>query len=486
MAPHTILYIAAGYFALLFLVSRLSEGKRDNDAFFRGARQSPWWAVAFGMIGASVSGVTFVSVPGMVEKMHMTYLQTCMGFFFGYVFVAFVLLPVYDKLNLISIYTYLQKRLGDISYRTGASFFFISKLIGASIRLYLVCSILQTLIFNHYGIPFHLTSVLVLALIWLYTRKSGIKTIVWSDCLQTFVLLSALVLIIFQVCAKLDFSVADAVDCIRSSEMGGVFVFDDMESKQYFWKQFVSGIFIVVVMTGLDQDMMQKNLTCKTLRQSQLNMCVNGALYLPVNMLFLGLGVLLYTFCNAKCIELPSSGDDLLPMLCGSGAMGDTTLVLFVLGIVAAAFSSADSAMASLTTCLCVDILQKPQDERLRKLVHPLVAVCVMVFISIVRALNDTSVIDAVYVVCGYTYGPLLGMYAFGFLTRRRTCERLVPWFCVLSPLACYALDLLVLRLWGVKLGYELLMINGSLTFLCLLLTSSEFGTDNAGGDCHV
>ena len=486
MATHTILYIAAGYFALLFLISRLSEGKRDNDAFFRGARQSPWWAVAFGMIGASVSGVTFVSVPGMVANMQMTYLQTCMGFFFGYVFVAFVLLPVYYRLNLISIYTYLQKRFGDVSYRTGASFFFISKLVGASIRLYLVCAILQTLVFDHYGMSFHLTTALVLLLIWLYTRKSGIKTIVWSDCLQTLVLLSALVLIILQVCQKLDFSVSDAVGCITASEMGRIFVFDDVASKQYFWKQFISGIFIVVVMTGLDQDMMQKNLTCKTLRQSQLNMCVNGALYLPVNMLFLGLGVLLYTLCKAEGIEVPASGDELLPMLCGTGTLGSVTLVLFVLGIVAAAFSSADSAMTSLTTCLCVDILQKPQDEKLRKMVHPFVAVCIMAFISLVRAINNTSVIDAVYVVCGYTYGPLLGMYAFGFLTRRRTRECLVPLFCVLSPVACYMIDLWVQSQWGVKLGYELLMVNGAITFLCLLLTSSKLGADNACGDRHV
>lgn len=486
MEAYSLMIMAAGYFALLLLVSRLAGGSGDNDAFFRGARRSPWWAVAFGMIGASISGVTFVSVPGMVAKAQMTYLQTCMGFFFGYVFVAFVLLPVYYRLNLISIYTYLQRRFGNVSYRTGASFFFFSKLIGASIRLYLVCAILQRLVFEPYGIGFHTTTAVVLLLIWIYTRRSGIKTIVWSDCLQTVVLLTALVLIIVQICSAMGMNGAEAVRRIGESGMSRVFVTDDAASRQYFWKQFISGIFIVVVMTGLDQDMMQKNLTCKTLRQSQLNMCVNGALYLPVNMLFLGLGVLLYMFCDYASVAVPASGDDLLPVLCGSGLLGRWAMSLFTLGIVAAAFSSADSAMTSLTTCLCVDILQRPDDVRLRKWIHPLVAFSFLLFIMLVRALNNTSVIDAVYVVCGYTYGPLLGLFAFGFLTHRPVRERLVPWICLMSPLACYLLDMFVRENTGYRFGYELLMLNGLLTFLCLLFTSPELRADDARGHGDV
>ena len=481
-----LLGMTVGYFVLLLLLSMVTGRRRDNDAFFRAGRRSPWWAVAFGMIGASVSGVTFVSVPGMVAVSQMTYLQTCMGFVLGYATVAFVLLPVYYRLNLTSIYTYLDRRFGLTSYRTGASFFFVSKLIGASIRLYLVCFILQEMIFGSYGVSFGLTVFIVLLLIWLYTRNSGISTIVWSDCLQTVVLLSALTLIIVQVCRQLGLSPAEAVATVRESPMSRVFVFDAAGSKQYFWKQFVSGIFIVVVMTGLDQDMMQKNLTCKTLRQSQLNMCVNGTLYLPVNLLFMALGVLLYHFCDVMQVTPPAAGDALLPSLCSSGMLGQTALVLFTIGIVAAAFSSADSAMTSLTTCFCVDLMRRPDDVRLRRWVHPGIGLCFFLFIMLVKALNNTSVIDAVYTVCSYTYGPLLGLFSFGLLTKRMPRERWVPVICVCSPLICYVADTLVFRLTGYKFGYELLMCNGLLTFLLLLLSSAKLGTDDARGHSHV
>ena len=470
-----ILVVAAGYVGLLLILSRL-VGRRasDNDAFFRGSRQSPWWAVAFGMIGASISGVTFVSVPGMVRSMQMTYLQTCMGFVLGYALVAAVLLPVYYRLNLTSIYSYLQNRFGSLSRRTGAAFFLLSKLAGASIRLYLVCFILQGVLLDQYGVPFPLGVAIIILLIWLYTRQSGIRTIVWSDCLQTIVLLTALVLIIRQVCLQLGLSPSEAIDTIRCSPLSRIFVFDDAGNRQYFWKQFISGIFIVVVMTGLDQDMMQKNLTCRTLRQSQLNMTVNGMLYLPVNLLFLCLGVLLYQFCSTIGVETPQSGDALLPTLSASGQLGSAALLLFVLGIIAAAFSSADSAMTSLTTSLCVDIIQRPGDEQVRKWVHPLVGVSIFFIILLVKALNSTSVIDAVYVVCGYTYGPLLGLFTFGLTTRLRPRERWVPLICILSPLLSFAADQAVTRLTDYRFGDELLMLNGLLTFLGLLLASAK------------
>lgn len=484
---HLILLATAGYIALLLLLSRLiGRRAKDNDAFYRGNRQSPWWAVAFGMIGASISGVTFVSVPGMVRSMQMTYLQTCMGFVLGYALVAAVLLPVYYRLNLTSIYSYLQERFGGISRRTGAAFFLLSKLAGASIRLYLVCFILQGVLLDSYGLPFPLSVALIIFLIWLYTRQSGIRTIVWSDCLQTIVLLSALILIIRQVCLTLGLDLAGAVNAICQSPLSKVFETADPGSRQYFWKQFLSGIFIPIVMTGLDQDMMQKNLTCRTLRQSQLNMTVNGLLYLPVNLMFLSLGVLLYHFCDVMHIMAPAAGDALLPMLCSGGSLGSIALLLFVLGIVAAAFSSADSAMTSLTTSFCVDIMKRPGDERLRRLVHPLVGVVIFILIMIVKALNSTSVIDAVYIVCGYTYGPLLGLFAFGLLTKRCPRESWVPVICVLSPLMCFAADQAVTHFTSYRFGYELLMLNGLLTFLGLLLSSAKLRKDNAGCHGHV
>ncbi|MCR4921424.1 MAG: sodium:solute symporter [Bacteroidaceae bacterium] len=481
-----LLGMTAGYFVLLLMLSIVTGRRRDNDAFFRAGRRSPWWAVAFGMIGASVSGVTFVSVPGMVGATQMTYLQTCMGFVLGYATVAFVLLPVYYRLNLTTIYTYLHQRFGPSSYRTGASFFFVSKLIGASIRLYLVCFILQEMVFSHYGVQFGTTVFIVLLLIWLYTRNSGISTIVWSDCLQTVVLLTALVLIIVAVCRQLGLSPSEAVATVKANPMSRVFVFDDPGSKQYFWKQFVSGIFIVIVMTGLDQDMMQKNLTCKTLGQSQLNMCVNGMLYLPVNLLFMSLGVLLYHFCDVMQVALPASSDALLPSLCSSGMLGQAAMALFTIGIVAAAFSSADSAMTSLTTCFCVDLMQRPDDERLRRWVHPAVGLCFFLFIMLVKALNNTSVIDAVYTVCSYTYGPLLGLFTFGLCTKRMPRERWVPIICILSPIACYVADVAVGHFTGYRFGYELLMCNGLLTFLLLLLSSAKLGADDARSHGHV
>lgn len=468
-----LLICAAGYFALLLLLSYLTSNSRDNDAFFRGNRKSPWWAVAFGMIGASVSGVTFVSVPGMVEASAMSYIQMCLGFVLGYALVAFVLLPVYYRMNLTSIYTYLSNRFGQTPYLTGAVFFFVSKLIGASIRLFLVASILQTLIFEQYGIPFWLNTALLLLCMWIYTRRSGIRTIVWSDCLQTVVLLTSLALIIYQLCTQMGWGIAEAAGEVWNCPMSRIMMLDDPNSRHYFWKQFISGIFVVVVMTGLDQDSMQKNLTCKTLRQSQLNMCVNGLLYLPVNFLFMCLGVIMVMYTRQMGLDMPS-GDALLPTLCGEGYLGNAALIYFALGIIAAAFSSADSALASLTTTVCVDIVQRPNDERLRRIVHPLIAVAFWAFIMVVKAVNSTSVIDAVYTVCSYTYGPLLGLFAFGLLTRRRPNGKWVPAICLISPLICYAADWYMQTHVGYKFGYELLVCNGLITFLALL--ASSFG----------
>jgi len=449
--------IILGYFIVLFAISRWTGRKATNDTFFRGNRQSPWYMVAFGMIGASISGVTFVSVPGMVTQIDMTYMQTCLGFILGYVLVAFLLLPLYYRLNLTTIYSYLGQRLGPRAYKTGASFFLLSKMIGAVVRFYVVCMILQQFVFDQMGVPFVVTVSGMVALIWLYTRGGGIKTLVWTDTFQTICLFSALLIIIYKVVGELGMSIPEAISAIAADEHSRIFVMDDWVSKQNFWKQFLSGVFIVIVMTGLDQDMMQKNLTCKTLREAQKDMCAYGVAFVPANLLFLSLGVLLVMF------GLPEKGDALLPAFVQQSGL--SVLIPFTIGLVAASFSSADSALTSLTTSYCVDICGRAGDERLRKRAHLGISALFVLMIILFRMLNSTSVIDAIYVICGYTYGPLLGLFAFGMLTKRKSQDRLVPYICVASPLLCYGIDSLMTYLAGYRFGYELLMLNGVFTF---------------------
>ena len=453
------------YFAVLLGISRLTAKRSDNETFYRAGRRSPWYMVAFGMVGASISGITFVSVPGMVMKTDMTYLQMCMGFILGYFVIAFVLLPVYYRLNLTTIYTYLKQRLGIRSYKTGASFFLVSKMTGAAVRFYVVCIILQKFVLDGVGIPFHVTVVAMVALIWLYTRRSGIKTLVWTDTFQTFCMFAALILIIYNVINALGMSVGEAATAIVSDSHSRVFVFDDWVSKQNFWKQFLSGVFVAVVMTGLDQDMMQKNLTCKSLRDAQKDMCTYGFAFVPANLLFLALGILVMMLAGKTGVALPAQGDDLLPMFAATGRLGDTVVVLFTIGVVAAAFSSADSALTALTTSFCVDIVGRQDDEQLRRRAHIGIAVVFILFILAFRAVNSTSVIDAIYILCSYTYGPLLGLFAFGLLTHRKPNDRWVPYICIASPIVCYILDVTVSAATGYKFGYELLMLNGLLTF---------------------
>lgn len=426
------------------------------------------------MVGASISGITFVSVPGMVMKTDMTYLQMCMGFILGYFVIAFVLLPVYYRLNLTTIYTYLNQRLGIRSYKTGASFFLVSKMTGAAVRFYVVCIILQKFVLDGVGIPFPVTVVAMVALIWLYTRRSGIKTLVWTDTFQTFCMFAALILIIYNVINALGMSVGEAASAIVSDSHSRVFVFDDWVSKQNFWKQFLSGVFVAVVMTGLDQDMMQKNLTCKSLRDAQKDMCTYGFAFVPANLLFLALGILLMMLAGKTGVALPAQGDDLLPMFAATGRLGDTVVVLFTIGVVAAAFSSADSALTALTTSLCVDIVGRQDDEKLRRRAHIGIAVVFILFILAFRAVNSTSVIDAIYILCSYTYGPLLGLFAFGLLTHRKPNDRWVPYICIASPIVCYILDVTVSAATGYKFGYELLMLNGLLTFAGLYTSGMD------------
>ena len=457
------------YFAALMLFSRITARRGDNNqTFFRANRRSPWYMVAFGMVGASISGITFVSVPGMTMFTGMTYVQMCIGFILGYFAVAFVLLPVYYKLNLTTIYTYLKERLGMRSYKTGAWFFLISKMTGAAVRFYVVCIILQHFVLDAIGVPFALTVVAMVSLIWLYTRRGGIKTLVWTDTFQTTCMFAALILIIYNVMGQLGMSATDAVKAIATDEHSRMFVMDDWISKQNFWKQFLSGAFVVIVMTGLDQDMMQKNLTCRTLREAQKDMCTYGFAFVPANILFMALGVLLMQLAQKDGIALPASGDELLPMFAATGRLGSTVVVLFTIGIVAASFSSADSALTALTTSYCVDIRQREGDEQLRRRAHIGIAVVFGLFILLFKTLNSTSVIDAIYILCSYTYGPLLGLFAFGLFTRRKPCDKLVPYIAVASPIVCFALEKTAMQCWGYKFGYELLMINGLLTFMGL------------------
>ena len=461
-----IIAIILGYFAVLFGISRLTGHRATNETFFRANRRSPWYMVAFGMIGASISGVTFVSVPGMVTGIDMTYMQTCLGFIFGYIAVAFILLPLYYKLNLTTIYSFLGQRLGPMAYKTGASFFLLSKMTGAVARFYVVCMILHSFVFESWGVPFPVTVTAMVILIWLYTRGGGIKTLVWTDTFQTLCLFSALLIIIYKVVGILDMSILEAVSAIANDSHSRIFVFDDWVSKQNFWKQFLSGVFIVIVMTGLDQDMMQKNLTCSTLKDAQKDMCTYGVAFVPANLLFLSLGVLLVML---GCQE---TGDALLPAFVAQSGM--TVMVPFAIGIVAAAFSSADSALTSLTTSYCVDIRGRAGDEQLRKRAHLVISMLFVVLILMFRLLNSTSIIDAIYIMCGYTYGPLLGLFAFGMLTKRMPRDKYVPYICIASPLICYAIDCLVFKWTGYRFGYELLMMNGALTFLALTAVSSR------------
>ena len=463
------------YFAVLFAISRLTGRHATNETFFRANRKSPWYMVAFGMVGASISGVTFVSVPGMVTSIDMSYMQTCLGFILGYFLVAFLLLPLYYKLNLTTIYSYLGQRLGPRAYKTGASFFLLSKMTGAVVRFYVVCMILQRFVFEAWGIPFAVTVFGMVALIWLYTRRGGIKTLVWTDTFQTVCLFGALLLIIYKVVGQLGMTLPEAVNAIAADTHSKMFEFDDWVSKQNFWKQFLSGVFIVIVMTGLDQDMMQKNLTCKSLREAQKDMCTYGVAFVPANLLFLSLGVLLVMLAQSQGLPV-AVGDALLPDFVQQSGL--SVVIPFTIGLVAASFSSADSALTSLTTSYCVDIRGRAGDEPLRKRAHLMISVLFVVMILLFRMLNSTSVIDAIYVLCGYTYGPLLGLFAFGMLTKRMPRDRFVPYICIASPLVCYAIDTLTWQLSGYRFGYELLMLNGLLTFLALFVSCQ--GTPSA------
>jgi len=479
MQPIHILILILLYFGLLILISYFTGKNGSNEDFFQASKQSPWYLVAFGMIGASLSGVTFISVPGWVEASKFSYFQVVLGYIVGYAVIGTVLLPLYYRMNLTSIYTYLESRFGRASYKTGASFFLLSRVVGSSFRLYLVAVVLQTLIFDDMNIPFWATVTITILLIWLYTFRSGIKTIVWTDTLQTLFMLVAVGVTVYYVSSDLGLAGSELVTYVSQSELSQIFFFDDWKSGDHFVKQFISGAFIAIVMTGLDQDMMQKNLTCRTLKDAQKNMFWFTIVLVIVNFVFLVLGLLLTVYARTNGIE--AYGDQLYPILASSGEFGFAVAVLFILGLIAAAYSSADSALTALTTSFSIDILDieknysKEKQVKIRKRVHQLVSLTLIAVILIFRYLiADESVIAKLFVFAGYTYGPLLGMYSFGLFTKWKVRDKWVPFIAVASPVLGYIISELCSNYLNFEFGFFILILNGLLAFLGLILIRTQ------------
>ena len=477
MSGYLLLSILLGYFIVLMAIARFTKGKEDNQTFFVANRSAPWYLVAFGMIGASLSGVTFISVPGWVQASGFSYFQMVLGYIVGYFVIGTVLLPIYYKYKLTSIYTYLSTRFGVRTYKTGASFFVLSRIVGASFRLYLVASVLQWVIFDQMGIPFWCTVIGTISLIWLYTHKSGIKTIIWTDVLQTLFMLIALFLALDYMTASLE--IEHLFGWLDQQDNSQVFFFDDYKSPYFFWKQFLSGALIAIVMTGLDQDMMQKNLACRSLSDAQKNMFWFTVILTIVNFVFLILGALLTAYALANGID--AQGDRLFPIIATQSQLGLGLSVVFLLGLIAAAYSSADSALTSLTTSISIDLLdiekrlRPDQQEYTRKRVHLLVSlVLILVILGFNYLISDQSVIAKLFEFAGYTYGPLLGLYALGVLTRVQLRDRWVPWVAICTPIVGYIISQWTLTTYDFDFGFFILALNGALCFLGLLLIRSS------------
>ncbi len=482
MSPFVVLSIVLAYFLLLIAISRLTGKDRSSAAFFLANRKSPWFVVAFGMIGATLSGVTFISIPGWVGESSLSYMQMVLGFLVGYYIVANVLMPLYYRLNLTSIYSYLDMRFGNSSYKTGAMFFLLSRLLGASFRVYLMAGVLQLTVSDAWAIPFYGTVAMTILLIWLYTFRGGIKTIVWTDTLQTFFMLVAAGATVWALAGELGTGFSGMVSQIYESEYSRVFYFDDWKDSRHFAKQFIGGIFMVIAMTGLDQDMMQKNLSCRNISEAKKNMYWFSIVLVPVKLLLLSLGVLLLVFISHNGIAIPERADDIFPVIATQGYLPAWITVFFIIGLVAATYSSADSTLTALTTSFTIDILgagSRPEQEliRTRTIVHAGMAVALGVIIVFFRVLNDQSIIGALFTAAGYTYGPLLGMFAFGLFSRHGVRDRLVPYIAVFSPVLTYLLDSnSEAILGGYSFGYEILLVNGFFTFAGLYLIRSRTG----------
>lgn len=465
--------ILAIYFALLLYISYYTSKGADTNAFFTANRQSPWWLVAFGMIGTSISGLTFISVPGAVGKTSFTYFQLILGHSFGYLTIALVLMPLYYRMNLISIYGYLEKRFGFWSYKTGSAFFLLSRTIGSSARLYLAVNVLQIAIFAPIGVPFVVTVFISIALIWLYTHRGGVQTIIWTDTLQTLFLLIALFITIYLVGQQMNMGLGDMIQTISDSKYSHMFEWD-WKSPHFFGKDFLAGIFIAIVMTGLDQDLMQKNLTCKSIGEAQKNMFWFYWVLLFINVLFLSLGALLYIYAQANQIAIPAKTDELYPMLALGGQFGTLAAVTFLLGIIAASYASSDSALTALTTSFCIDFLsiEKFKEEKRKKIKHRVhlgFSLLFFVVIGLFHMFNNQELIAAVFNLAGYTYGPLLGLFSFGLFTKLKIRDKLVPIVCVGSPVLTFILETQSQSLFG-GFGFAKLLLNGSICFLLLYL----------------
>ena len=478
MSPLLVLSTIVLYFFVLFFVSYITGKKADNQGFFVGNRKSSWYVVAFAMIGSSISGVTFVSVPGMVVTSNFAYLQMILGFFVGQLIIAFILIPMFYRMNVVSIYEYLEERFGLYSHRTGAWFFFISKMLGAAVRLYLVCVVFQLLIFEPWGLPFWMNVTSSILLVWLYTYKGGVKTLIWTDSLKTFCLILSVVLCIYFIKDDLNLTVSGMFTSIIDNDMSRIFFFDDVNSRSYFFKQFLAGIFTMIAMTGLDQDMMQRNLSCKNFKDAQKNIITSAAMLILVVTLFLMLGVLLYLYAAAHGIAIPEKTDELFPLIANESGLPAIVGILFVLGLVAAAYSAAGSALTSLTTSYTVDVLQATKKKtelqvtHLRKNVHVGMSIVMGFTVYLFYLFNNTSVIDAVYVLASYTYGPILGLFVFGLACKKSVYDRFIPLVAVLSPVLCYVLQTHSEEWFnGYKFSYELLIFNAAFTVLgCILL----------------
>ena len=473
MKPEYIILLIVAYFSVLILISYLTGKSADNRTFFKANNSSPWYLVAFGMIGASLSGVTFISVPGWVEGQNMSYFQMVLGYVVGYAVIGLVLLPLYYRLNLTSIYTYLDDRFGKYSYKTGASFFLLSRTIGAAFRLFLVANVLQIILFDAYGIPFWITVSITILLIWLYTFKGGIKTIVWTDTLQTLFMLIAVGVCIYTISDEMEIS--NIFSYVADSELSKTFFFDDVNAGNYFWKRFLAGAFVAIVMTGLDQDMMQKNLTCRNLKDAQKNMFWFTIVLVIVNFFFLALGVLLTDYAQQNGID--AHKDQLFPIIATKGNLGLATAIFFLLGLIAAAYSSADSALTSLTTSFSIDILEidkkkdKKEQEKTRKKIHILFSFILIATILVFKYfIADESVIAKIFTFANYTYGPLLGLYAFGLFTKLKVKDKMVPFICLASPFLTFSINYVALEYIGFDFGFSLLILNGLVTFIGLYL----------------
>lgn len=479
MSPLLVLITMAGYFALLFFIAYLTGRKTDNQGFFVGNRKSPWYMVAIAMVGSSISGVTFISVPGWVADTGFSYLQMVFGFVVGQIIIAFVLIPLFYRMGLVSIYEYLERRFGLKAYRTGAWFFFISKMLGAAVRLFLVCVVLQLLLFDPLELPFFLNVIFTMLLVWLYTYRGGVKSLIWTDSLKTFCLLMSVGLCIYYIASDLDLSLSAMVSSVVEHDYSRIFFFDDINDKRFFFKQFFAGLFTVIAMVGLDQDMMQRTLSCKNFKDAQKNLVTSGVAQIFIISLFLILGVLLYMFIDSSGISVPEKSDQLFPMVATQGYLPTVVGVLFIIGLISAAYSAAGSALTALTTSFTVDILDGIRDDdeqrlaRVRKRVHIAMAVVMGVVIYVFNMLNNTSVIDAVYILASYTYGPILGLFVFGIFTKRRVRDRYIPIVALISPLLCYILQANS-ESWfgGYKFSYELLIFNALFTYigLCILI----------------